>query len=289
MTPRTAWQDPAKPITGPARRQPFRRGVIHYEGSGRTTTPADIAQHLRNLQASYLRSRGYSLGYGWACVSDVNHPDDGTLWEIRGKDLNMASNPGKKVSGNANDWTGSVLIIGPEDRRVSDKAASTIRALFSDWHQEAGTAPIPALPHSELDWTSCCGIYHVDVADGKFNPSPPPINEEITMHILTTPIRIADTREWPGVPLTGTHTMGLPPELANAKAITVTITAVAPTEDGYITLWADGAVPNTSSVNFNPANYATANTTLTRVAGGKFKLHVVGSTHVVLDVIATGA
>ena len=186
------WQDPSKPITGPGRRETFRQGVIHYEGSGRVTTPLDIEQHLRSLQASYLQHRGYSLGYGFAVVSDINHPNDGAAYEIRGRDLNMASNPGKKQSdGNANNWTASVLIIGPEDRRVSERAAATIRSLFASLHDESGTPYVDALPHSALDYTSCCGIYHEDVAAGLLNPTtqtptPTPPNESETNMLNST-------------------------------------------------------------------------------------------------------
>lgn len=173
---RGAWTPPGPPITGPARRRTFSRGVVHWEGVNRDRTPADVAAHLRSMQRSWVSSRGYSLGYGWAVVSDVRHPDDGMLWEVRGFDLNMASNPGRSWTAgpgtNANDWTGSVLVIGPTGVRVSDRAAATVRALFGSWHTAAGTAPVRPLAHSELDPTACCGdAYRADLAAGRFDPS----------------------------------------------------------------------------------------------------------------------
>lgn len=177
--PRTDWQDPAQPVVGPTRRAPFQQGVVHYEGhGGRDATPADIPRHLRAMQNAYLATRRYSLGYGFAVVSDVRHPDDGTRWEIRGTDLNMASNPGRKwkddggiPAGNANDWTGSILLIGPEGVPASEKAAASVRAIFTEWHAEAGTNPVPPFPHNVLDYTSCCGTaYIADLHAGRFDP-----------------------------------------------------------------------------------------------------------------------
>ena len=180
--PRSSWQTSTQPVTGPARKTRFQRGVIHYEGVNRDRTPTDIAQHLRNMQASYLNGRGYSLGYGFAVVSDIRHPDDGTRWEIRGSDLNMASNPGRrwndtgnKPSGNANDWTGSILLIGPTGVQASSKAAASVSTMLSEWHTEAGTEPIRPFPHSTLDYTSCCGTaYLTDLNNGRFDPTPAP-------------------------------------------------------------------------------------------------------------------
>jgi hypothetical protein len=184
--PRVAWQDPTKQVSGPLRRQPFRQGVVHWEGNGRNSTPADIAQHLRNMQSAYLRDRGYSLGYGFAVVSDVSHPDDGTRWQIRGAELNMASNLGAKWrdegvirrTENANDWTGSVLIIGPADRRASPKAAASVRNIFAEWHAQAGTSAVPPVAHGVMDYTTCCGPhYAADLAAGLFDPrvAPQPV------------------------------------------------------------------------------------------------------------------
>jgi hypothetical protein len=187
--PRTAWQDPAMPIVGPARRQRFRQGIVHWQGNNRNDTPTDIPQLLRSKQRDWTVNRGFSLGYGFAVVSDVTHPQDGTRWEIRGTDLNIASNPGKKwndqkrqPSGNVNDWTGSVLLIGPADKPASPKAAEAVRAIFGEWHRAAGTPPVRPWRHGEVDYTTCCGPRYIDdLAAGRFDPTAtpaPPIPEE---------------------------------------------------------------------------------------------------------------
>lgn len=183
--PRTSWQDPAKPVTGPLRRAPFRRGVVHHEGVERDVTPTNIAAYLRRMQSDYMATRRFSLGYGYAVVSDARHPADGTRWEIRGTDLNMASNPGRKwndlngtLGDNVNDWTGSVLLIGPTGVRASVKACDSVAQIFAEWHAEAGTTPERPLSHSDVDYTSCCGdAYRVDLMSGLFDPAitAPPI------------------------------------------------------------------------------------------------------------------
>ena len=208
--PRTAWQDPSAPVVGPPRKLQFAQGVIHYEGANRDRTPADIAAHLRNMQAEYLRVRGYSLGYGYAVVSDVRHPNDGTRWEIRGVDLNMASNPGRKWAdddmqpeGNANDWTGSVLLIGPTGVRASTLAAQAVRELFGEWHATAGSTPVRPIPHKTLDYTDCCGApYLADIAAGLFDPSAPTPTDEVDMIALDYK---PNTPQWTALTYTGTH------------------------------------------------------------------------------------
>lgn len=289
---RTAWQDPNQPVTGPARRQPFRQGVIHWEGApDRTTLPADIAAFLRNMQASYLAHRQYSLGYGYAVVSQAGHPADGTLWEIRGTDLNMASNPGRKLgSGNANDWTGSVIIMGPGNKPATPKAIQAVRTLFWEWHAEAGTQPVRPIPHMDLDWTSCAGPYFTDqVRNGTFDPTPTNNTHtgDIDMNLLPTPVRMADTRIWPGK-VSGTFQVDLPANLKDAKAVFVTVTVVDAEAPGFITLWADGPVPTASNLNYHDGN-AVANTTLVGVVNGKFWVKTHAKTHLILDIIATAS
>lgn len=200
--PRHSWQSAEQPVAGPARRQPFRQGIIHYEGVTRDYVPADIGQHLLNMQAAYINSRHYSLGYGFACVSDPDHPNDGTLWEIRGFDLNMASNPGAKwnnlgrlPAGNVNDWTGSVLLIGRTGAHASPRAAAAVRGLFAEWHDAAGTMYRQPWPHSEVDWTSCCGDqYRADITAGLFNPTREEGPPDMLTYIITPPA------ERPGAP-----------------------------------------------------------------------------------------
>jgi hypothetical protein len=92
--PRTAWQDPAQPVTGPAMDLTALRfitihypgGVVDVDGADNVYQDDDTARILRNNQSSYLSSRGYSLGYNSAVSID------GAEWEIRGETIRSAAN-----------------------------------------------------------------------------------------------------------------------------------------------------------------------------------------------------
>lgn len=306
---RAVWQDPSRPVAGPPRKARFRRGVVHHEGVTRDRTPADIAAYLRQMQSSYLASRGYSLGYGFGVVSDVRHPADGTRWEIRGADLNMASNPGRKwaaegrsPTGNANDWTGSVLIIGPTGVRVSAKASTSVREIFAEWHAEAGTSPVRPLPHMALDWTSCCGeSYLADLNAGLFDPhaQPPPPSTippatpipagDDMIHALAQPARNSDTRGFggvgvaPGVPMK----FGLNPSVvpADAVAVALNVAAVGATEPGFVTVWPSGPITDTSIINYE-AGGAHNGAIICGVVDGSFMIQTSTRAHLFVDITA---
>ena len=124
------------------------------------------------------------------------------------------------------------------------------------------------------------------------DPLPEPIIElgnEIDMKILATPARIYDSRtEKAGKLKVGeARVIKLPKDLKSASAIHVTATAVGPDAGGYVTLWnGAGKAPLASNLNFAPGNGAVANTTITAVKNGEFKVYTQAVTHVVFDVVA---
>ena len=124
-------------------------------------------------------------------------------------------------------------------------------------------------------------------------PLPEPIIDlgvEIDMKILKQPARIYDSRtEKSGKVKSGeSRTIKLPNDLKNASAIHVTVTSTEPDAPGFMTVWSgEGSVPLSSNANFQPGNGAIANTTITAVSGGQFKVYASSATHVVLDVVAT--
>ena len=165
---REEWQDPNLPITGPAPKARRTVGVLHYSGSN--SIPADKPAWLRSMQADYVNNRGYSLGYGYLVVGD------GSDYEIRGADFNMASNNGDKVDGNANDWTLSILLDVTTSSGATNAAIATCRRIFA----EAGITARP-VPHSFYDYTACCGdTVRAQIDAGLFDPSPdyPPTEPE---------------------------------------------------------------------------------------------------------------
>ena len=76
--------------------------------------------------------------------------------------------------------------------------------------------------------------------------------------------------------------------MKSASAIHVTATVTQQEQDGYLTLWnGAGKTPLSSNLNFAPGNGAVANTTITAVKNGEFKVYAHATTHVVFDVVAT--
>ena len=308
--PRTAWQGFTTPVTGPPRRKRFSQGVIHHEGANRDVTPRNIAAHLRSMQSSYLASRGYSLGYGFAVVSDVRHPEDGSRWEIRGTDLNMASNPGQKwnaerrlPAGNVNDWTGSIIIIGPTGVPVSPKAAAAIRTILAEWHAETGTVPVRPFPHSTTDYTACCGsVYRANLEAGLFDPRlspPPPIPTPVpptpvppTQGVpdVFTPIPIfrnTDSRVFGGLGIAPNveHRFALHPDIFPANTVAVALNLTLPSVvSGYVTVWPDGEPRRDTSVaQFDPTRPGNGSI-IVGVRDRHFKVWLSAGAHVICDI-----
>jgi len=132
------------------------------------------------------------------------------------------------------------------------------------------------------------------LATGNTTPDPLPepiieLGNDIDMKILATPARIYDSRtEKAGKLKAGeARAIKLPKDLASASAVHVTATAVGPDAGGYVTLWnGAGKAPLASNLNFDGGVGAIANTTLTAVKDGGFKVFASVPTHVVFDVVA---
>jgi hypothetical protein len=179
--PRSAWVSPAQPVTGPPIN--WRRidtVVIHYtaaadcpEGDDRSA----YARFLRSLQASYLASRGYSLGYSVA-VATV-----GESWAIRWTDIAPAATKGH------NGHTFAILVTVDGDRPASSAAVAEVRRLVGMAATLAGRS-LRIVGHGELGATACPGAgLRAQIAAGVFTPtSPPPIPEDDdAMFYLTSP------------------------------------------------------------------------------------------------------
>jgi hypothetical protein len=114
--------------------------------------------------------------------------------------------------------------------------------------------------------------------------------------MLASPQRVADTRT-SGAPIASGASQcfpvagvaGIP---SNAAAVVLNVTAVGYGTRGWLTAYPYGQpVPATSTLNFDPSEYAIANGTITRVGdGGQVCVNVgtlnsaPGSSHVILDV-----
>ena len=163
---RQSWQNPAQPVTGPPIVWPdIDTVVIHYTAAkdcpeGEPLEPYE--QFLRNMQASYLSTRGYSLGYSVA-VSTV-----GQSWEIRGVDIKPAATKG--YNGN----TYAILITVDGDNPASPSAVAEVRRLIADAERRAGRK-LAIVGHGQLGATSCPGVgLRAQIAAGVFTPIPTP-------------------------------------------------------------------------------------------------------------------
>lgn len=289
--PRTAWEQAGYPITGPRPKAKTTLAVCHYSASN--NIPADKAGWLRAMQQDYVNNRGYSLGYwGLAC-------QNGDFWQIRGPwpgttTYNSAANAGKKVDGNANDWTAPILFDVRVDEPLSPAAIATAKRKWAEWG--VGGRPIP---HSDLDYTSCCGDpVRAQINAGVLDPGgatlpppipvppqpfPPPPGDD--MIVLERPIRLFDSRDWGPNPVpAGEHEFEVPAVVPVAKSVLITVTATQAHRTGYMTVWADGPRPEASCLNFQATN-SIANTTAVAVKNRKFRLFNSADTHIIIDVV----
>lgn len=179
--PRSAWQDPRKPIAqsgqSPANWNKIDTNVVHYTGADNLIDgdPGEyedrLDEYMRAMQSSYLKSRGYSLGYNGA-VDWL-----GGTWQIRGYDIQTAANK------NHNGHTFTVLMLTDGDDGPTPKAAAAVRSLFYFAENLAGLEVIPIRGHCELSGaaTACPGRGHlVAVHSGLYSPrwSPVPTDTE---------------------------------------------------------------------------------------------------------------
>ena len=182
--PRSDWEKPGRPVNGPGIRQPTRQGVIHWDGDD--VLDGDPIRYLQNMQDSYIVHRGYSVGY-WGYIRR-----DGDYFQIRGPEAdsvgyNNAANAGRKVDGNANDWTASLLMEAQFGQHLTNEQCRTAARKLREWGIE--DRPIP---HSTIDYTACPGdAIRADITAGRLDPSrwdptPPPVElpEGVGMIIL---------------------------------------------------------------------------------------------------------
>jgi len=167
--PRGVWQDPKVPVVGP-NPLPARvnKVVVHYTAASRI--PQDICQYLRDMQAAYVRSRGYSLGYN--CAVD----QAGNTYEIRGFDIRCAAN--SKV----NESSFAVLVLVDGDARASEAAVGAVCDVVAAVERWVGD-DVSVVGHGDVGATACPGAgLRQDIAQGLFVPSK--LSEEIEMIVL---------------------------------------------------------------------------------------------------------
>lgn len=185
--PRTSWQNPAWPVTGPLD-NPANNDtiVIHYTAAD-DLIDGDPGEHIEDMDA-YMRSmqyayakpksqggRGYSLGYSWA----VDYL--GGIWQIRGWEFQSAANLGH------NDHTLPILVLVDGNDPATDLAARSIRLIVAEAQRRSGRT-MAIKGHGQLreetgvgTATSCPGTgLKTQIKAGVFVPTlqPPTTPEE---------------------------------------------------------------------------------------------------------------
>jgi len=182
-----------QPVTGPLFTwSTVNKFVVHYRGTGTAGVPADIAQHLRNINASYWnRTPGYAIGYSAAVVSSAGHPLDGTTWECRGDTFRAAANEGHNLESFA------LLVIQVDNQQATPKAAAAIRDLVAQCRQRR---PVTIVGHGQIGSTECPGVgLRAQITAGVFEPggvTPPPPPPPLPPPPVTDPEDTAMLLDW---------------------------------------------------------------------------------------------
>jgi hypothetical protein len=178
---RAAWEDPAVPVTGPAMNWARIDTVaVHYTAADDLIDgdpgehAEDLPAYLRSIQSSYVRTRGYSIGYG------VGVDWLGGSWELRGVDIKCAANKGH------NEHTIAILVLVDGNDMATTHAATEIRRLIA-WFEVLAGRQLTITGHGQLRdpdaATACPGSgLRAQIALGEFSPRwtppapfPPPI------------------------------------------------------------------------------------------------------------------
>lgn len=168
-----------------------------------------MIQHLRQSQASYLKSRGYSYGYGHVIgpnpIDWDADPVRFDVWEVRGFDIRVASNNGDVPpysnyhNPNFNGRSWSQQIVASASFPATDDQIEQARWMIAIADVMYGET-LTVIPHRTSDLTSCPGDYLASkipyIATRPTTPTPPP------EPIPPVPIPVDPTK--------GTASMGAP-------------------------------------------------------------------------------
>jgi hypothetical protein len=178
--PRSAWVDPAFPITGPID-DPANNDVvvIHYTAADNLIDgdpgehASNLPAYLRAMQKEYVTKRGYSVGYLFA-VDWL-----GGIWQIRGWAFESAANKGH------NHRSFPILMLVDGADRATPEAVRSVRHIVTEAQRRAGRT-LSIKGHGQLrvetgigTATACPGKgLQAQVNAGDFmprsEPTPPP-------------------------------------------------------------------------------------------------------------------
>lgn len=306
--PRAVWQDPAKPVTGSQRFNPaaITQVVAHYTADDDLIDgdPGEniwqMPAYMRAMQASYLKNRGYSLGYCWA-IDWL-----GGVWEIRGFDYESAANVGdpRKIGKgkNANDWTLPILCLVDGNDAMTPAALASFRALGFEMERRAHRS-LSVITHQDLDYTNCAGRGIIgQVARGEADPglpvTPPRPPSEVTImldqyHAFEEPTRPFDTRAYVTPQRPQVWHLALPRAFdPSVNGVTINVKVTQPLRAGNLVAWTGNSAdpPGTSNLDFAPGETVNNEITVPLAPDNTFKLALRGApgdtlplAHIVID------
>jgi hypothetical protein len=286
---REDWVDPSEPVSGPDfpgwADMDFL--VIHYPGRPNVAdgdegeTVEDVAQEYRDTHHFYLNdpNRGYSMGY------NVGVDQWGNSWELRGETYRNAANRGRKYRQenpeypNVNHRSISLQVKVDGESSASPAAEKEIQRFVRYARQQ--NPNITVVGHRDVEWTACPGngIYW-QLENGKFEPE----DSVVVSRLIFQNERLLDTRGLGGKTSVDGQVIAIAAPVG-AAGVKVNVTAVNADGPGYITVYSDDHLPDTSSLNYMGGSQAIANQVDVAVQGGVFKLFVSSPVHVVVDLV----
>jgi hypothetical protein len=219
------------------------------------------------MQRSYVTHRGYSLGY------NVAVDQTGLSWEIRGTDFRPAAN----IHHNNHTFTIVVLVDGQEP--CNGLMVDTVRELVS-WARLQAGKPLPVIGHRDLAATQCpgAGVYQ-QIETNQFEPT----TGGDDVNVVSPPVRVYDSRKQGGQLAAG-ETRKV--SVGKRNAVFVNVTVVDPSGAGFVTVFADGPIPDVSNVNYSHGQNI-CNTSWVPVAkDGTIQVHTYAPCHILIDLQA---
>ena len=258
--------------------------TAHYTGNNIDYSDKDTAELAREIQAVFQDTKPFEYGYL------IGQESDDRIIEFSGKYQAAHS------TGENGEAVGVLFALGIGEK-LTDTMIDKWRWLRDVLIADGTLRPdVDQRPHKKMPGaqTACAGKSIDDQWAALVVPWGAPAavptaqrTGDDDMITLDRPIRMLDTRDEMTAPLpSGTWPQKLPAGIpADASAIFVTATATKATTAGFITLWGSGERLTVSNLNYPVGNAAIANTTLTRVVGGKFQMFNSSPVHIILDVI----
>ena len=274
---RADWEEPKMTVAGHTTSGPFPwrtvdKIAIHYTAAKRVGR--DTAQYLRQIQSSYVRNRGYSIGYSAAV------DQSGKTWELRGTRWMCAANK------NRNPETFAVLLLVDSDDPANDAMIAATRALIQQF-RDVSPNDVTIVGHKDIGATACPGNgLTAQLRNGVFEPIISVVDIvdlESGMKISGVPSRVYDSRgdkQW-----RAGETRAV--QIGSGSAVFVNVTATGGLKPGFVTVWGDGPQPNVSNLNFG-AGQDICNTSWVPVkADGTINVCASEPVHLIFDVQAS--